>query len=208
MKPKLTKDDIKAMFPNFKIQEINWLFASSNSISEANHNHSMLLNMKRQSEASPSEVQNAKAVIIDYYMTGTMTKNTETPIPETPKVSTIEKGLTDIIACRRYIQAYENARDRGIDFQLTISDVKRLMRKTRCHYTGILFDHSIVDFRPSFDRVDKNKPYTKDNVVMCMTAVNHLKNDLLEKEGALFLGRPDLLLKTIVTMCKTMDKKS
>jgi hypothetical protein len=42
---------------------------------------------------------------------------------------------------------------------------------------------------------------------VCMTAVNHLKNDLLEKDGALFLGKPDLLLKTIESICKTMEKK-
>lgn len=81
-----------------------------------------------------------------------------------------------------------------------------MLKKTRCHYTGILFDHSNPDFRPSFDRVDKNKPYSKENVVVCMTAINHLKNDLLEKDGALFLGNPDLLLKTIENIVKTMIK--
>jgi hypothetical protein len=204
---KLSFDDMRTMFPDMNSDEINWLVRASESIRTGSHTHQQLSHMKNQSIKSASPLQNAKAVIIDYYMTGKMTKNTCTPIPEEPKVSSIEKELTDIVVCKRYVQLFDNAKERGIDFQLSIADVKRLISKTKCHYTGIPFDHSNPDFRPSFDRVDKNKPYTKENVVVCMTAVNHLKNDLLEKDGALFLGKPDLLLKTIESICKTMEKK-
>jgi len=208
MNKKLTLDDLRSMFPTMNADEINWIARVSESIRTGAHTHQNLVNMKNQSRKSPSLLQNAKVIVIDYYMNGKISKNTSTPIPKEPKVSTIQKELTDIVAARRYVQMYDNAKDRGIDFQLSIADLKRLLRKTKCHYTGILFDHSNPDFRPSFDRVDNSKPYTKDNVVVCMTAVNKLKNDLLENEGALFLGKPDLLLKTIGNICKTMNIKS
>ena len=208
MTKKLTFDDMRMMFPGMGSDELNWLVRASESIRTGAHTHKALINMKSQSRKSPSPLQNAKVVIIDYYMNGKMTKTTSTPIPKEPKISTIQKELTDIIACRRYVQMYDNAKERGIDFQLTVTDLKRLLRKTKCHYTGLLFDHSNPDFRPSFDRVDNSKPYTKENVVVCMTAVNKLKNDLLENEGALFLGKPDLLLKTIQNICKTIGDKN
>jgi hypothetical protein len=204
---KLTFDDMREMFPDMNSDEINWLIRVSESIRTGSHTHHQLCHMKSQSKKSGSQLQNAKAVIIDYYMTGKMTKNTSTPIPEEPKISSSDKDLTDIVVCKRYVQLFDNARERGIPFNLTIADVKRLIGKTKCHYTGLQFDHSNPDFRPSFDRIDKSKPYEKDNVVVCMTAINHLKNDLLEKEGALFLGKPDFLLKTIENICKTMEKK-
>ena len=195
------------MFPDAGVLDQNYLLRASESIRTGNHTHKNLMNMKRQSISSPSKLQNAKAKIIDYYMSATMTQTTEITLPEAPKVSTDDKQLTDLILCRRYVELCENAIRRGIQFSLSVTDVRSLLKKNKCHYTGLMFDHSNPDFRPSFDRIDRSQGYTKENVVVCMTAINHLKNDLLEKSGALFLDNHELLLKTIQSICKTVAGK-
>jgi hypothetical protein len=50
----------------------------------------------------------------------------------------------------------------------------------RCYYTGIPFEIERVRRgmrRPSLDRLDSNKGYTPDNCVLCLTAINYMKND-------------------------------
>jgi hypothetical protein len=50
----------------------------------------------------------------------------------------------------------------------------------RCFYTGIPFVIEDVHRgmrRPSLDRVDSTKGYTPKNTVLCLTAVNYMKND-------------------------------
>lgn len=53
-------------------------------------------------------------------------------------------------------------------------------QKGRCFYTGIPFQISKTKrwpWKPSLDRVDPTKAYTPDNVVLCLCAVNYMKND-------------------------------
>jgi hypothetical protein len=50
----------------------------------------------------------------------------------------------------------------------------------RCFYTGVPFE--IVETargmrRPSIDRIDPTKGYTRENTVLCLVAINYLKND-------------------------------
>jgi hypothetical protein len=56
------------------------------------------------------------------------------------------------------------------------------LQQGRCFYTGIPFEMRIADRkrgmrRPSMDRVDPRGPYSTSNVVLCLTAINYLKND-------------------------------
>lgn len=60
-----------------------------------------------------------------------------------------------------------------------------LRQDGRCFYTGIPFE--IVREkrgmrRPSLDRRDSSKGYTPDNCVLCLTAINYLKNDYPEEQ--------------------------
>ena len=55
----------------------------------------------------------------------------------------------------------------------------------RCFYTGIPMRLEIAErkrgmYRPSMDRRDPSRGYTPENVVLCLTAVNYLKNDYAE----------------------------
>lgn len=68
---------------------------------------------------------------------------------------------------------------RGIEFALTFADMKRLLSRKKCYYSGITLTmegkHS-----HSIDRIDDTKGYTSDNTVACSSYINGLKNELLE----------------------------
>ncbi|CAH1066773.1 Uncharacterised protein [Acinetobacter phage MD-2021a] len=68
---------------------------------------------------------------------------------------------------------------RGIEFSLSFADMKRLLSRKKCYYSGIEMTmegkHSL-----SLDRIDDKKGYEPSNVVACSSYVNGLKNELLE----------------------------
>lgn len=68
---------------------------------------------------------------------------------------------------------------RGIEFSLTFADMKRLLSRKKCYYSGIEMTmegkHSL-----SLDRIDDKKGYEPSNVVACSVYINNLKNELLE----------------------------
>lgn len=68
---------------------------------------------------------------------------------------------------------------RGIEFSLSFADMKRLLSRKKCYYSGITLTmegkHSL-----SLDRIDDKKGYEPSNVVACSSYVNGLKNELLE----------------------------
>lgn len=72
---------------------------------------------------------------------------------------------------------------RGIEFALTFTDMKRLMSRKRCYYSGVELTvdglHSL-----SLDRIDNTKAYSRENTVACSAYINALKNELLESKVA------------------------
>lgn len=132
-------------------------------------------------------------------------------IPEPPVVDGISAELRDelefqsllqrenseavqlsMFVARRYLNKIQDAFTRGIVFTLTIEDFASLMRNRVCHFTGVplttdiggagLRDRKIPDNYLSIDRVDSNKGYTRDNVVVCAHSVNIAKNRLPEAQ--------------------------
>lgn len=79
-----------------------------------------------------------------------------------------------------------NAKKRKILFDLSVNDLIDLWEKQNgiCFYTGIKMEFFDPKKRltVSIDRMDSNKYYTKDNIVMCCTIVNIIKHDLEHNE--------------------------
>ena len=91
----------------------------------------------------------------------------------------------DVQAARKLIQLYQSADRRGKDFDLTAADVKRLLRRKRCAYTGVTMTRSAQDapLMPTdrtIDRLDPSKGYVKGNVFAVTHQANRLKNELFE----------------------------
>ena len=95
----------------------------------------------------------------------------------------------------KFIQIYNSSERRNKAFNLTLSDVKRLLKKKVCHYTGIPVGTSSDKTHPqqiTFDRVDATLGYTKANVVICCHQANQFKNTI-EHEFTDVLSRSDQL---------------
>lgn len=79
----------------------------------------------------------------------------------------------------RYIQKQTAALEKGVDFSLTLSDMRRLLKRKTCYYSGVKLTlegaHALT-----LDRIDDNIGYVKGNVVACSMSVNYLKNKIFE----------------------------
>lgn len=93
--------------------------------------------------------------------------------------------------CKKYITLLQSAKGRGIEFNLTYSEVKQLVLTKRCSYSGILLvnppqgkSNNLSFFEShahrTIDRIDRNKGYVSGNVVACCHAINCLKANLIE----------------------------
>lgn len=107
----------------------------------------------------------------------------------------------DYHIAQKYLLLLKRSKDKGLDFDLSLADIKRLLRLKRCYYTKEpLTDHDPnLSSHRTFDRVDNKKGYTKDNVVVCATQFNQLKSNLFEAKTSLCYTDPQLLYKFVKT---------
>lgn len=82
---------------------------------------------------------------------------------------------------KRYDRWKAVAKHRGIEFSLSLEDVKKLPLK--CYYTGIdlTVEPNCIN-TVSLDRVDSNSSYINGNVVLCCYIVNTMKTDLSHED--------------------------
>jgi len=111
---------------------------------------------------------------------------------KTLDVSTVEEDVDvtnekpfDVQLARAYLNKHKNAVSRGIEFTLTLADMRKLLKKKTCYYTGqkLTFNNGDQN-RLSLDRVDNKLGYTKENTVACCHWVNQWKNAVLENTGS------------------------
>ena len=94
------------------------------------------------------------------------------------------------------------AKECGIPFNITVDDVQEVWEKQggKCYYTD---QPMILGPSPrrwqcvSIDRVDSNRGYEKDNIVLCRGIVNLVKNELSVSE----------LLEIVDNISSTMSSK-
>ena len=101
-----------------------------------------------------------------------------------------DKFTDDIAVATRYLRMSKKAKDRGIDFQLSFSCLKRLLNTKRCYFTKEELCHD--DGAPNqltIDRVDNDLPYMDSNVVACSARINSLKGKLTVSDiSSIFKG--------------------
>ena len=109
----------------------------------------------------------------------------DTP-PDTP-VSATDEILTDYIVAKKLIQLKQSADSRGIEFDLSFVNVRKLMNAKICFYTRKKFGEDL-DAR-SIDRVDSSQGYVDGNVVACTVDINRKKANLTHDEILLLSTR-------------------
>lgn len=68
-----------------------------------------------------------------------------------------------------YLRYRISAKDRNLEFSLTLEDMQRFRTRVPCYYCGDKLK------RIGIDRVDNSKGYTLDNCVPCCTTCNRMK---------------------------------
>lgn len=82
---------------------------------------------------------------------------------------------------KRFESKKRDARKRGIDFKLTLDDLKVLFLRNNgyCDYTGVPFDND--KHKISIERIDDKKGYERGNVCLTSAQVNRIKDYALDK---------------------------
>lgn len=88
----------------------------------------------------------------------------------------------------KYQNLYNSAKNRGKDFDLDLGDVRRLLTKKRCSYTGVILtdkyrNSPTKDSDRTIDRLDPQKGYVKGNVYAVSHAANTAKDTLFESSS-------------------------
>jgi hypothetical protein len=108
----------------------------------------------------------------------------------------VSKCITDSDVAKKFLQLQESAKRRDKEFNISLSDVRTLLKKKSCHYTGMSFS-DVGNFKRTIDRVDNTKGYVKGNVVACSHIANQLKEMLVENKDSPFKGNTKALKKFI-----------
>ena len=103
-----------------------------------------------------------------------------------PAPDEVVKNLELESVLTKRLNILKSANKRGLEFNLTDANIKALLNKKTCFYTGVVFD---VDSDPmnvrTFERIDDKKGYIKGNVVAVTLRANRIKNLVLEHDNEL-----------------------
>lgn len=91
----------------------------------------------------------------------------------------VDEGITLEVILSKRLQLCRSARSRNLEFSLSDEDVRTLLERKTCYYTGARFSKS-EDYKKTVDRIDSSKGYIPGNVVACTNGANQLKNSVLE----------------------------
>jgi len=118
------------------------------------------------------------------------------------------KDFTDLEVAKKYLTKSNNARRRGIDFKLSFSEYRSLLRKKKCGLTGLKFtwedggkDHKWPTQR-TIDRIDNTKGYTKGNVMVVCHCVNQFKASWEDPDSPLTLDLVNIIVKNTEILIK------
>jgi repressor of nif and glnA expression len=88
----------------------------------------------------------------------------------------------DLYVAKKMSSKASNAKDRGIEFNLTFASMRNLLSAKKCYYTGLPMTKPTgvkqVGSDLTIDRIDASKGYIKGNVVACCYAANQLKSQV------------------------------
>ena len=109
----------------------------------------------------------------------------------------------DTLVAIKFIAKKRNALKRGIEFTLTLNDVKRLMKTKRCYYSGIVLTLD-GDSALTFDRKDSTRGYSPTNTVACSFIANKVKNELLESSNLIDVLGEKAIKKMLVKFAEVI----
>lgn len=87
----------------------------------------------------------------------------------------------DLYVATKLRSKASNARTRGIEFKLTFTSMRNILKARKCYYTGIPLtkpegEGALKASDLTIDRIDHTKGYIPGNVVACCHAANQMKS--------------------------------
>ena len=89
-----------------------------------------------------------------------------------------QQAVDDLKVAKKLLRLQEGAKKRGLNFDLSFAELKRIMKKKTCHFTGIpisAYLEATDAQKLTLDRKDPTKGYVSGNVVACSYMANQLK---------------------------------
>ena len=104
------------------------------------------------------------------------------------KGNTSDKPSLESVLSKR-LSILKSANSRGLEFNLTDANVRKLLNTKVCYYTGVPFNENDdpLNIR-TFEMVDDTKGYVQGNVVVVTLRANRIKNLLVEQNNDLNIG--------------------
>lgn len=103
----------------------------------------------------------------------------QAPVEQEEVALPIVDKATDLEVCKKLVHLQQSAENRGLEFNLDIKTVRKLLNTKKCYYTGEpLFLNVGKRNSRTIDRVDNEKGYVIGNVVACSRWFNEAKNNL------------------------------
>ena len=104
----------------------------------------------------------------------------------------------DMSVCKKMLSKSQDARKRGLLFDMSFNHMARLMSQTKCAYSGKL----IAAGEMTIERVDSKIGYTDNNTIAVCAEYNSIKNQLLENKGCVFdsLDQMEIFVKNMRKM--------
>lgn len=104
------------------------------------------------------------------------------------------------------IEAYNrkrnNAKDRNLEFTITLENIKRIRQANACYYTGEKFNRK--NYSMSIERIDSSKGYVPGNIIPVATVVNQIKSNFTIEE---MKYKVEVELPNKIAICKENLKK-
>jgi len=103
-------------------------------------------------------------------------------------------AICDMALAEFYLYKVKSSKERGISWDLSLADVKRLASRKRCEYTGVAFT---TDNPLTLERINNKTGYTKDNTVAVCRNANALKSMMLECDRAFTLKQIERMVSKL-----------
>lgn len=98
--------------------------------------------------------------------------------------------MDDIQIAAKFVAKAKSSSDRNIQFMLSFSEYKRLLKTKKCYYTGV--ELTFEKNQPNsftIDRIDADRGYIHGNCVACSYIMNQKKKDLTMNDLRLMFRR-------------------
>lgn len=124
-------------------------------------------------------------------------------IVSAPDVESLPDEPFDLMLASLFVFKYNECQRRGLEWGLSLAQLRKLMQRKTCYYTGVTMVKGDPKLRPTLERIDNSIGYTPENTTVVTWQANQIKNALFENE------RSDLLtdIKTMSKMLNVLQNK-